>query len=381
MKIKKISCAMFFCIFLLHFATSIADTKRITIAELTSSSDFLWEETFYDTQGNTIQIDAPIIVPQVDTLPVVSVKRHRQLDGSIYNDYSEEGVIIPSRKLFDGTINIAYHYDLEISPKWNNNKLDVIRTFYYPSDTHVCNENTLDWSMHAEGNQYSFQDAYQIMLTKFQEFMRTYGNPDEKIEMCLKHANTLDIIYKGKRPVDHEGYEFQCIQMIHGIPIVGNANAPYMWQNNGYLHESIHSSHINMNFSSEDSYWLFAYLWEETGVLYDDIKVVSFEAIKPRLISLIQEGHICEIYKIELAYLAYFDESRNWEKRMILVPTWVIHCQYRFKTKDYSEFVPSDTIYGSGGYQILAFNAQTGEYFDPMSKGKDRSDCPRIIKD
>ena len=77
--------------------------------------------------------------------------------------------------------------------------------------------------MFAKANQYSFQDAYQIMLIKFQDFMHTYGNSNEKIDISLKYANTLDIIYKGEHHVNHEGYEFRCIQKLHGIPIVGNA--------------------------------------------------------------------------------------------------------------------------------------------------------------
>lgn len=381
MKKQKVSCGAFFCLFLLIFSTSIADTSRLSIVDLLSSSEAQWKEEFSDIQGNIIQIDTPITIPQVDTLPVVSVKWHSQLDDSIYDDYSEEGVKIPSKKVFDGTLNIRYHYDLDISPDWNINKLNVVRTFYYPNDTHVNNGNTLDWSMFAEANQYSFQDAYQIMVNKFQDFMHTYGNSNEKIDISLKYANTLDIIYKGEHPVNHEGYEFRCIQKLHGIPIVGNANAPYMWQNNAYLHESIYCDYVNLNFSSENSFSISALLWEKAGVLYDDIKVVPFETIKPKLISLIQEGHICEIYKIELAYLTYFNEYRDAKKGMILVPTWIVHCQYRFNTKDYSEIVPQETIYGSGGYQILAFNAQTGEYRDPMEKGIDRSDCPPIIVD
>lgn len=67
---------------------------------------------------------------------------YSQLDDSIYADYSEEGVRIPSRKVFDGTLNIRYHYDLDISPDWNINKLNVARTFYYPNDTHINNGNT-----------------------------------------------------------------------------------------------------------------------------------------------------------------------------------------------------------------------------------------------
>ena len=360
--------------------TTLAEGRRSSIAQLNKGITF-WNESYSDEFGNMINIDTPIVIPDVEALPVVSVIKHRELDESIYSDYSGDNIYMPPRKYNEGTLNLQYKYDFQVSSKLNVNYLDRRKQYYYPEDTHVSDGLVLDWDMKGDGTEYSFKDAYQIIVEKYQEIMRKYGVPDGDYGVSLRYANTLDFYYKEKRQVDHEAYEFDCLQKIHGIPVVANGNVPYDWQYNSFDHEFVFQDRISLMFSSESSFHVAAVIWEETGVLHNDIRVVPFDVIKPKLVSLIQEGHICEIYKIELAYLAYFNEYRNAKKGMILVPTWIVHCQYRFNTKDYSEIVPQETIYGSGGYQILAFNAQTGEYYDPMSKAIDRSDCPPIIID
>ena len=372
--VLTIACMTALCV------TAFAEGKRVPIAQLNKGIT-LWNETYSDEFGNTIHIDTPIVIPEVDALPVVSVIKHRDLDESIYSDYAGENIFMPPRKYSTSNLNLHYKYDFQVSSKLNVNYLDLRKQFYYPEDMHVSNGLTLDWDMKGEGTEYSFKDAYQIMVKKYQEIMRKYGISDGDYEVSPRYANTLDFYYKGKRQVYHEAYEFDCVQKIRGIPVVTNGNAPYDWQNNAFDHEYVFPNHISLHFSSESSFCVAAEIWEETSVLYDDIRVISFDEIKPKLVFLIQKGHICEIYKIELAYLTYFNEYRDAKKGMILVPTWIVHCQYRFNTKDYSEIVPQETIYGSGGYQILAFNAQTGEYRDPMAKGIDRSDCPPIIQD
>ena len=53
----------------------------------------------------------------------------------------------------------------------------------------------------------------------------------------------------------------------------------------------------------QDSFSINSYCWKETSVLYDDVPLLSFDQVKPRLEKLIMRGNIRYVYHVGLGYV------------------------------------------------------------------------------
>lgn len=129
---------------------------------------------------------------------------------------------------------------------------------------------------------------------------------------------------------------------------------------------------------AEDSYGFAAHLFAEKEVIAEDIPLCSFEAVKPDLAALIEEGYIRELYGIQFGFAAYPDERHDLEN-YILFPAWVIECEYYDSPELATQAVDVPDYSNSQHYRRLVANAQTGKLLDPRSKGPNRSDAPEII--
>ena len=73
---KKLIC-MGFCLLTLLFPLCVAAQEYVSITEIYEQAQAMgsvWQETF-DTPNGKMTVDAPIIVPDVETMPVVTVEK------------------------------------------------------------------------------------------------------------------------------------------------------------------------------------------------------------------------------------------------------------------------------------------------------------------
>ena len=77
---KKILFAL--CVLMIVPTLVLASGDMVSISELRQQAEAMgrWTKT-YEAYGRTIEVDVPIIVPEVDELPIVTVQA--------YNPYSE----------------------------------------------------------------------------------------------------------------------------------------------------------------------------------------------------------------------------------------------------------------------------------------------------
>ena len=356
---------------------AIAESSWESITQVYAAAPAEWKESYATKSGKTVQIDAGISVPQVDTLPVLSVIRHRKLSKAVYDDYNDPEIYLPPYS--DNTLTLGYKYDFRVPKRLYEKEIDFNEQYFYPASVHVHNGTPIDWDAHALNNPWSVREAYDYVLKKYHAMMKQYGIEEETYDFKMQYMATKGLYCEGQPVVDHEGYEFYGRQVLRGIPIAANIAHAYVNQYNRTYHtyEGIYENWVNLEFSKPESYNLIAMLWEETGVLVPDIPVLPFDAIKPVIEELILNDHIQEIYEVELCYLAYFTKDKNVKKGMVLLPTWVVHCEYRFKPTDYNE--GEEDVFHNSGYMLLAFNAQTGKQYDPLEKSKNRSVCPEIM--
>lgn len=375
-KIAIVCCALMLTLSLLPVR---AETQRQSILQIREENQTEWRETYITDRGDTVEIDTPVTVPQVDMLPVVSVVRHRQLSDEFYETYrGDRYYVIPKERNTSHLFVLRDDYDFHIPDGFNPPDTDFKRTYFYPDSLHVYGGQPIDWNAYAEGNEYTAGEAYAYLMEKYQSFLNTYGIKDEDYEFKPNCMITLTLYYKNRKIADHYGYEFEGRQVHRGIPIAGNIGRTFVnYLNRTYWNwEGIYENWVTMGFSRPDSFSFSACLWEETGVVKEDIAVLPFEAIRPQLETLIEEDKIKEIYGVELAYLAYFTPARDAKQGMVLVPTWVVHCDYRFKPGDQPR--GDEDVFHNSTYQMLAFNAQTGAFYDPLDTSRGRSDCPEI---
>lgn len=146
-----------------------------------------------------------------------------------------------------------------------------------------------------------------------------------------------------------------------------------------YRYEGGHEAqYYVLHVETEDSYGFAAHLLAEKEIIADDIPLQSFEAAKPDIIALIEEGYIRNIYGIQFGFVAYPDKQHDL-KNYVLFPSWVIECEYYDSPDLVTESVEVPNYSNSQHYRRLVVNAQTGRMLDPRSKGPNRSDSPKII--
>lgn len=148
-----------------------------------------------------------------------------------------------------------------------------------------------------------------------------------------------------------------------------------------YRWEGVYDNWLRLEMSSPVSYFMSVKLWQEESVLHEDIPLVPFEKGKAQVEKMIRDGLIRHIRRIQLGYVAYVEPDHN-TKHWILVPTWVVDCDWFPDAKDdfwKEEFEDEANPYSRGGAHLLYLNAQTGKLLDPMDTSRKRSDVPKIL--
>ena len=382
MKTKIFSNIVILMIVLLLSITAKAE-NRFTIPEIYEQyNGQRWQESFQTVRNETVTIDAPFIIPNVESAPVIRVTTHRGLDETVYDEYGR----YPKdyRKINEVNWIRSDNVDITIAmdQNWEFNIPDKYAgRCHFWGDVFMPDE--IDWSLKAENNDMTIGEAYVRVTAKLNEIMESYGGGG--IGMQLRDAYIVGL-YKDKDNaplVDHCGYGFDFKQVIRGIPARGNAHLTYQHgrMRTNHRWEGVYDNWINLEISSPVSYSMSVHLWQEESILHEDIPIVSFEKGKAQVEKMIRDGLIRHIRRIQLGYVAYVEPDHN-TKHWILVPTWVVDCDWFPSAKDgfwKEEFEDEANPYARSGAHLLYINAQTGKLLDPMDTAKKRSDVPQIL--
>ena len=68
---------LLFCVLLLVPTLALASGDMVSISELRQQGEAMgrWTQT-YEAHGRTIEVDVPIIVPEVEAMPIVTVEAY-----------------------------------------------------------------------------------------------------------------------------------------------------------------------------------------------------------------------------------------------------------------------------------------------------------------
>ena len=126
------------------------------------------------------------------------------------------------------------------------------------------------------------------------------------------------------------------------------------------------------------TYYVGASLFEETGVVHEDVPILPFEKAKTALESEIEKGLLREVVEMRLCYAPYYDPAD--QEAFYLLPVWYARGVYANSAdKEFTSFTDSGGVehMDTREYQELVFEAQKGKLMDWDDGRRSRQDVPR----
>ena len=358
---------------------ALADA-HLSVAELAQSAPGYWDGA-YTAHGREIAFHAPVYVPDVEQMPVITVTGSR---------VAEQDTVIPEGMILKRDDVTGQVFGL---PQSLTHSVWKSRYFYLPwsEEGQAAAKET-----YAGNNELSLADAISDMELMVQDIWGTDVSvlPDrtrvcDPIERNGQYEDLSQIpgwgAFTGKGVYVLHGY-----LTLHGVPLLMGVSCGCEKENN------VTYTALNWPALLEIVYYLDSQhyqavimdnLFKETGIAYEDIPLCPFDDIKAEVERLIEAGNIRDVFSIKLGYVVFQKpgESYNYkqysresrEAEYLAVPTWVVECTYAKDAETKITTNPSDgnrdvPYWGDYGFKNLMINAQTGKAYDPYETMKSK---------
>ena len=400
------------CILLLVPTMATASTDMVSISELRQQVETMgrWTQT-YEAYGRTIEVDIPIIVPEVDGVPIMTVEPYYAVyeqrltrDGTVLEKIGEDGgcsVYVESNLLSeDGITGKVEALDLDdfksvrfyanyFSPRDAQNvNTKYTSEFFYPYQVEASDT-------YAEDNLMSLEDVEDSL-----EKVIGYFYPEEpavlleRIELCsrLHKVNGIDDYELGDYVEDYPSgtYNLSIREMMDGIPIytdIGSRLSLDLASDKGekgvndFWRKNVKIMRVRKNtfeFMNKSRFELNVVWLKRVSKIEKDVPLQNVNVIIKNLENKIKQGKIRRIYALKLGYCVYF--SDEGENIYTIYPVWVCECDYSESAKE--ELKKSEQIQDNREqyyYKQLVMNAQTGEIEPNLIKKQESAYCPQIV--
>lgn len=405
---RRIPLTMLLIVFCCLAFFSVAHAEQLVpITEIRRQADGGWKET-YEAHGRTIEVDIPITVPQVDSVPVVICEDWKRFDKAWIASQLPSPISTTHEEHYT---ELIYPFPVQEPAEWKEEKMSIIvddvlvsmsvnnvgiRMDQLHSDNlkRICRQfypHELDLTKPcAEDNPMTVEEAAGFMSALLNWL---YG---EDVPFTIHWIDTFSRgrIVKGDSD-EGEGQiapyyppgeiMLECDQTFRGIP-----NIQRVWELmtaaqgvSGTLID-VKAERLGLNITDRDSWTFGASLKKEKEVVAPDIPLVGAQTIIDQLEEMILAGKIRDVYSLELGYYMFMDpqtDGQYW-----LYPVWKCECLYVKDKK--KEVWTLESVYTSEAYRNnsdnfkwFVFNAQTGELIG-KEKGATAEDfyCPPIIQ-
>ena len=391
------------------FAQGESENNMYGIKELQNQRRS-WNES-YEAKGRTVQVDIPIIVPEVEEFPVFSVEPYYAVyeqcltrDGTMLEKIGEDGccsVYAESNLLLEeGITGEAKASDLDDFEEVNFNA-----NYSSPRDEHNLNTKyTSDFFYpyeieqvytYAEDNPASLEDA----VTNLEKIIG-YFYPEEpavtvervELRSRLHKVKGIDDYNLGDYVEDYPSgtYNLSIREMMDGIPIYvdvgdrlsldlasdkGKKGVNDFWRKNVKLWRV---SNNYFEFMNKSRFELNTVWLKRVNKIEEDVPLQNVDVIINNLEKEIEKGKIRKIYALKLGYCVYFsDEGKNI---YTIYPIWMCECDYTESAKEeLKKFEQVQDDRKQYYYKQLVINAQTGQIEPYLIKKQELAYCPRVI--
>ena len=298
-------------------------------------------------KGDTVPVDVPIVVPEVDAVPVVRITWEPPAEG------------------------------LDESLEWYGNTWGYKTVNrYFPQDELTF--PVLD-ANHTFDPDLPWQDASIIAeqsLKKWLPFMQ-----DKELTCYDQHS------YGSSQ---ENGWQRLCFYTTyHGIPhlIVDGFSHELesergLFSDKNEIFAAVPSTMIVTHIKRPDQFVVNLYTSKEVGVDVEDIPLLPFGEILKVFERQVKAGYACSLDEVRFGYMVFIDPEKEGEE-FVLLPVWVAKGRTRADLSLPFDLKTDQVVLDRIGYTsstVIAVNAQTGQVYDFYNdKRPDRRYVPHII--
>ena len=377
---------------LLVSTLALASGDMVSISELRQQVEAMgrWTQT-YDTPNGEVSVDIPIIVPEVENMPIL------QVSAVMGKDVAEEKGLHKSVDQENAGAGIFYD-DFDILSKLNANVDDAAMIFCanpeeidlaflqvshndpnsmrrgswdYSSDYYYPNEMNPE-TLFAEENDQPLSAADDVLAVLLQNY---YGreNADYGVDYVevrgrarKRVGRTKNDLGAYKKDYPKATYYISFRQKLEGIPIyaeIGHkmltTNQTYVTQEVALKCQRIRGIETNtLEYMDETSFILDTTWMREEKRIQEDVPLATLEDVMRALEKRIEEGYIRDIYALRLGYVCYLDDTSP--DIYALYPAWICDCIYANSPREQiMENIVTDAFRENFRYEQILVDAQT----------------------
>ena len=380
------------CALLLVPTLATANSDMVSISELRQQVEAMgrWTKT-YDTPNGKVSVDIPIIVPEVENMPIL------QVSAVMGKDVAEERGLPKAADQENAGAGIFYD-DFDILSKLNANVDDAAMIFCanpkeidlaflqvshndpnsmrrgswdYSSDYYYPNEMNPE-TLFAEENDQPLSAAEDVLAVLLQDY---YGseNADYGVDYVevrgrarKRVGRTKNDLGAYKKDYPEGTYYISFRQKIGGLPVYMEIGQKMLTTDKTHVTQETalkcsRVSWININgleYMDEGSFMLNATWMREEKRIQEDVPLATLEDVMRALEKRIEEGYIRDIYALRLGYVCYLDDTSP--DIYALYPAWICDCIYANSPREQiMENIVTDAFRENFRYEQIVVDAQT----------------------
>lgn len=371
---------------------ALASGDMVSISELRQQVEVMgrWTQT-YDTPNGEVSVDIPIIVPEVENMPIL------QVSAVMGKDVAEEKGLLKSVDQENAGAGIFYD-DFDILSKLNADVDDAAMIFCanpkeidlaffqvnldeplakrlgnwdYSSDYYYPNEMNPE-TLFAEENDQPLSAADDVLAALLQNY---YGreNADYGVDYVevrgkarKRAGRTKNDLGAYKKDYPKGTYYISFRQKLEGIPIYAEIGHKMLTTNQTHITQEvalkcqrIRGIETNtLEYMDETSFILDTTWMREEKQIWEDVPLVTLDEVMQALEKKIEEGYIRDIYVLRLGYVCYLDDTSP--DIYALYPAWVCDCIYANSPREQiMENIVTDAFRENFRYEQIIVDAQT----------------------
>ena len=379
-------------VLLLMPTLALANNDMVSISELRQQVETMgrWTQT-YDTPNGEVSVDIPVIVPEVENVPIL------QVSAVMGKDVAEEKGLLKSIDQENAGAGIFYD-DVDILSKLNADVDDAAMIFCanpeeidlaflqvshndpnsmrmgswdYSSDYYYPNEMNPE-TLFAEENEQPMSTANDALAVLLQNY---YGkeNADYDVDYVevrgkarKRAGRTKNDLGAYKKDYPKATYYISFRQKLEGIPIyleIGHkmltTNQTYVTQEVALKCQRIRGIETNtLEYMDETSFILDTTWMREEKRIQEDVPLATLDEVIQALEKKIEEGYIRDIYALRLGYVCYLDDTSP--DIYALYPAWICDCIYAISPREQiMENIVTDAFRENFRYEQILVDAQT----------------------
>lgn len=371
---------------------ALANSDMVSIYELRQQGEAMerWTQT-YDTLNGKVSVDIPIIVPEVENVPIL------QVSAVMGKDVAEERGLPKAADQENAGAGIFYD-DFDILSKLNANVDDAAMIFCanpkeidlaflqvshndpnsmrrgswdYSSDYYYLNEVNPEM-LFAEENDQPLSAAEDVLAVLLQDY---YGseNADYGVDYVevrgrarKRVGRTKNDLGAYKKDYPKGTYYISFRQKLEGIPIYLEIGHKMLTTNQTHITQEValkcqRISGIETNtleYMDETSFILDTTWMGEEKRIQEDVPLATLDEVMQALEKKIKEGYIRDIYALRLGYVCYPDDISP--DIYALYPAWICDCIYANSPREQiMKNIVTDAFRENFRYEQIVVDAQT----------------------